>query len=160
MPRRHRVIAAVGLSAFFSVSTVALASNPVRSSSFRGTATGPVAAARAFIAKVPVTFTTSSNGKRLRFVYTDTVCRLAHSNTQAVGTITISGGKFSLRGHQSLAAAKSSKHGAKVLTTTSVAGTFVSPRKVKGTLAFKQVETKAPKASCGTIDLSFTATAR
>jgi hypothetical protein len=158
MPRRHRIAATVGLSAWFSLIAVAFASNPAKSSKFKGTASGSVTFATTFTAKDPLTFKTSRSGMEvLSFAYTDTVCDLAASDHVAVGTIKISGGKFSLSGHKSAPVADSLQDGGTVVTTTSVKGTFVSPKSVSGTLEYRQKQSGAPGASCGPIKLSFRA---
>lgn len=145
--------------ALLSAAAGALAASPKKGAKFTGTAKGRVTFATSFIAKEPLSFTTSSSASQLlSFAYTDKVCGLAASPVVHVGAIKVgAGGKFSVSKRKSAPVPDALQSGRKVVTTTTISGgTFVSAKKATGTLQYQVKETGG--GSCGPIRLKFSVT--
>jgi hypothetical protein len=141
------------------VAATALAVTPKKGAKFSGTAKGTVTLATSFTAKDPLSFKISSNGKALDgFTFKDTICDFAKSGQAPVGTIKVSGGKFSVSNLKTKQVAPSLGGGGKAYWIVTVSGKFTSPTKASGKLTYTEKGTKPAGSSCGPIKLSFTAT--
>ncbi len=154
MEIHRRTAGAVVLAGLLSVTAAAFAASPDKGAKFKGTASGRVTFATSFIGKDPLTFTVSSNGKKLlNLKYTETICGFS-SVPVKVGTISVAAnGKFSVSKRKS--PSETGPTGAKARTTTTITGKFLTSKKAKGTLDYTQ---KATNGHCGPIKLKFTAT--
>jgi hypothetical protein len=156
--RTHRGTAGAVVILMLVVAATALAVTPKTGAKFSGTAKGKVTFATSFTAKDPLSFKTSSNGKAIDgFTFKDTVCDFAKSGQAPVGTIKVSGGKFSASNLKTKQVATSTG-GGKAYWIVTVNGKFTSPTKASGKLTYTQKGTKPAGSSCGPIKLSFTAT--
>jgi hypothetical protein len=111
--------------------------------------------ATSFIAKDPLTFKVSGDGKDLlSFTFTDNVCGFASSKLVDLGVVKLgANGAFSVSGLKSAPESDATEDGGKIVTTTSLSGAFVSPTKVTGTLQYGEKESYGPPSSCGPIKL-------
>lgn len=149
---------AVVVLASLSIASGAFAASPAENTKFAGTATGKVTFATTFTGKDPLTFATSGTTELKGLAFTDNVCGLPSSKTVTVGTVKLAaGGKFSVVGRASAPLPDATMDGHKVVTTTTISGTFVTPTKAQGTLEYTQTEPGTP-TKCGPITLKFTAT--
>jgi len=155
--RSHRGTVGVVAILMLVVAATALAVTPKKGAKFTGTAKGTVMFATSFTAKDPLSFKTSSSGKALDgFTFKDTVCDFATSGQAPVGTIKVSGGKFSVSNLKTKQVGTSTSGKAYWIVT--VNGKFTSPTKASGKLTYTQKGIKPAGSSCGPIKLSFTAT--
>ncbi len=159
MRTHRRTAGAMALLASVSLTATALAASPTKGARFKGTASGRVQFATSFIAKDPLSFAASSDGKALlSFDYTDNVCDLASSKVIKLGTVKLVNGRFSVSGHKSAPETDALGDGGTVLTTTKLSGRFVSATKATGTLEYTQKKSGGSTGSCGPIKLAFIAT--
>ena len=156
---KRRIVLAVAAFALATVTSTALAATPKGGARFSGTASGKVTFATTFPVSDPLTFTVSSKGTTLQgLTYSDNACGLATTKVVKVGTVKLgTGGSFSASSVASAPLPDATKDGKKVVTTTSIKGSFVSATKVTGTLDYTQTEPGTP-TRCGPIKLKFTAT--
>lgn len=160
MPVSRRTATALTLLASLALAATALAVTPKKGAKFKGTATGTVEFATSFTAKDPLSFTVSSSSKKLTSVaYTDSVCDLAASKLIEVGTVKVTGGRFSVSKLKSAPEGDTTKDGGTVVTTTSISGRFTSAKKATGTLEYSQKQSGSSTASCGPIKLKFSLSA-
>lgn len=138
----------------------ALGVTPKKSTKFKGTAKGKVSfvAGNSFTAKDALSFKTSSNDKALAgFTFKDAVCSFAKSPQAQVGTIKVTGAKFSVSNHKTKSVPDSTEDGHTAYWVVSVSGKFTSATKATGSLTYTQKE-NGTASHCGPIKLTFTAT--
>jgi hypothetical protein len=154
--RIHRGKAVVGaLLLLIVMAATALAVVPKKGAKFKGTASGKVTFTNTFTAKDPLSFKVSSSGSALTgFTFKDSVCDLALSPNASVGTIKVSGGKFSVSNVHTKKVATLSGGSTRAYWIVSVKGKFTSATEASGTLTYTQ---KATHGSCGPFKFAFTA---
>jgi hypothetical protein len=158
MQTPRRTVGSLSLLVALSLTASALAVGPSKGAAFKGTASGEVTFATSFLAKDPLSFTTSGNGKELSgFTYTDNVCDLAFSKIVKLGTVKVANGKFA-SSQKSAPEKDTLEDGGEVVTTTKLSGSFIAAKKAKGTLEYTQKKSGGGSTgSCGPIKLAFTA---
>jgi hypothetical protein len=157
------VAALVVAIALLAAAATAIAAHPKKGARFAGSIAGT--GINGF--KPPVTFTVSSSATTLtRFTFSTLGCFGSGGfrpgvdyYTQPSALIKVGTVKVSKSGHFSLAGAvvSYSGFGVTTTTTTSVSGSFTTPRTAIGTVSFTQKLSGKDTGSCGPAKLQFTA---
>jgi hypothetical protein len=144
-PHRRRVPIAIALIALFTAA-VALAAAP-KIGKYTGTTNAPKVNGYS----APVSFTVSKNGKQLqKLQYADEGCIPSMTKPTGnpykqplakLGTIAVSGGKFSVKNVKTSSSSNIPTGGTlTTITSSSVTGKFASATKASGSITFEQTE--------------------